>query len=365
MKLLAYAPQMAAYGGMERHVCAVAAAAAQRGHTVLLLTTSNSLGPELRAELAEGGVVLRELPIARSAAAKATKLFWLLRQTLSLRREGWDIVYTNGQSGLAPLLWAAGRRGARRIHHHHTAADAGEQATWSASARRTLRRAPELVGCSRATCAALAAALPRRDARFLPYLTREPVQADAVRALRPAEPGRPLRFGFLGRLVREKGIDALARLSAHPALADVTWAVHGAGPDYPPDWFKQYPNIHYHGAYTGAKEHAAALLGLDALALFSTHNEGMPLSLIEGLSAGLPWIATERGGTREIALSPADAELVAHPASDEALVAGVSALAQRIRSGATSRLRQRAAYDEAFAPGVVTARWMDYFFPKT
>ena len=51
MNVLIYVPQMAAYGGMERHVCSLAASLARQGHCVVLLTTSNSLGPELRLEL--------------------------------------------------------------------------------------------------------------------------------------------------------------------------------------------------------------------------------------------------------------------------------------------------------------------------
>ena len=38
LHLLAYAPQMAAYGGMERHICLVTEAAARMGARVTLLT---------------------------------------------------------------------------------------------------------------------------------------------------------------------------------------------------------------------------------------------------------------------------------------------------------------------------------------
>jgi hypothetical protein len=210
MKFLFYAPQMAAYGGMERHICSLAAAAGHAGHTVVLLTTSNSLGAELRAEIGAAGVTLCELPAARGNAGKAQKLLWLARSVLRLRREAWDAIYTNGQSGLAPLVWLAGRGGARKILHHHTAADPSEQTSWSPSFRRALRNAAELVGCSRATCAELNRATGRSDARFLPYLTRCPVAADAV-VIQPIP--AVLRFGFMGRLVVEKGIDAICRLS--------------------------------------------------------------------------------------------------------------------------------------------------------
>ncbi|MEO6876494.1 MAG: glycosyltransferase, partial [Opitutaceae bacterium] len=221
-----------------------------------------------------------------------------------------------------------------------------------------LRRAPWLVGCSRATCAALNAAVGRTDAHFLPYLTAQPVASSHIveRA-----PGRPLRFGFCGRLIREKGIDAILTLANDPSLADIEWHIHGAGDAYPPDRFAGQPRLVYHGAYRSAEEHARILLGLDALVLFSTHNEGMPLSLIEGMSAGLPWIATDRGGTRELALSPADSVVVPTTGGLPEIRAGVRALADRILAGQTSRVRQRAGYDGHFAPPVVAGLWLDFF----
>jgi glycosyltransferase involved in cell wall biosynthesis len=358
MNLLFYAPQMAAYGGMERHVCSLAAAAAAHGHTVRFLTTSNSLGPELRRELDHPLVSFRELALPRGSAGTVAKIAWLLNE---LRRSGdrpWDVIYTNGQSGLSRLVWSAAGPRTRIVHHHHSATDGPEQATWSRSFRQVLRRAPRLVGCSRSTCAALNAAVGREDARFLPYLTACPV--DDGRIVERA-PGEPLRFGFCGRLIPEKGIDAILAFASEPALGDIEWHIHGAGEAYPPSRFAGQPRLVYHGAYRSAEAHAAALLGLDAVVLFSTHNEGMPLSLIEGMSAGLPWIATDRGGTGELAVSPADCVLVPAAASRRELGGSVRALADRIRARTTSRRRQRDRYDEQFAPPVVTGLWLGLF----
>jgi len=358
MNLLFYAPQMAPYGGMERHICLLAATAARRGHHVTLLTTSNSLGGELRSVLDAPLIELRELPRARGEAGLPAKLQWLGAEIARARGRSWDIVYTNGQSALARLVWLAGNGAARCIHHHHTAADGREQATWSPWFRQLLARAPELVACSEATRSALQTAVTRPRIVQLPYLTPCVVETAAV-TQRPAE--ATLHFGYLGRLIREKGIDAICRLSADPALAGIRWHIHGAGPAYTPEYFRDWPRITYHGAYASAEAHARALLALDAIVLFSTHNEGLPLSLIEAMSAGRPWIATHRGGTRELALRDADAIVVPHPATHEALRAAVLEMAHRIRTGATSALAQRQAYDARYSPEVVSRRWLDYF----
>lgn len=362
MNFLFYVPQMAAYGGIERHVCGLARAAAERGHKVLLLTTSNSLGGDLRSELAHPLITFRELSLARGSAGAPAKILWLLNEVRRSRGTAWDVVYTNGQSALSRLVWLAARRGTRVVHHHHNAADAREQKTWSRAFRCVLERAPILVGCSNATKDALNAAVGRTDARFLPYLTRCAVERAQI-IDRP--PHRPMRFGFSGRLIPEKGIDAILALADNPGLPNIEWHVHGAGPAYPPTRFAGQPRLVYHGAYSSAAEHATALLALDAAVLFSTHNEGMPLSLIEAMSAGLPWIATDQGGTKELALSPENALVAPAQASLAELARDVRLLAARISAGTTSRVAQRAVYEKNFAPAIVAARWLDFFEKKT
>lgn len=365
MNILIYVPQMAEYGGMERHVCSLAIAAAGRKHAVTMITTSNSLGADLRAELNQASVKLRELSRARGSAGALTKAAWLLAHSILLRKDRWDIIYTNGQSALARLPWIAGRAGTRIVHHHHTAADLGEQGTWSPGFRKVLQAASEIVACSRATRDAMAKTLRRQDVRFLPYLTQCPISEAEFKTSLSRKPVSPLRFGFLGRLIPEKGIDAICRLSEDPSLDDIEWHIHGAGAAYPPEHFKKYPRIVYHGAYRGQKQQAAALLSLDALVLFSTHNEGMPLSLLEGLSAGLPIIATDRGGTREIAISGANSSVIAVPCVDADLVRAVWAMADNILVGRTSRTVQRNVYEENFSPEVVSTAWLDYLENKS
>lgn len=359
MNILAYAPQMAAFGGMERHVCDLACVLATRGHRVRLLTTSNSLATSWRDKLAASGVSLGELSRARGQSGRWRKSLWLFREALRSRATRWDLIYTNGQSALARLVWLPARPQTRIVHHHHTAADSAEQATWSPGFRRVLARAPELVACSRSTKEALQRAVGREDVRYLPYLTSAPVDGSAVRD-RSYAPNSRLHFGFTGRLVAEKGIDQICTLSRRPELADITWHIHGAGPAYPPEFFSAFPRVIYHGAYSGAAQQAEVLQGLDALVLFSTHNEGMPLSLIEAMSAGLPWIATDRGGTRELAVSPVNSRVVAHPATPETLASAVREMADRLHRNVTSRVEQRRVYDGLFSPPVVSEAWCDY-----
>ena len=359
MTYLFYIPQMAAYGGMERHVCLLATLLARQHHSVTMLTTSNSLNKSARTELQCTGVELRELPVARGTASKARKLAWLLSNAVRLRARSWDMIYSNGQSALARIAWLARNGRTRIVHHHHTAGDSEEQKTWHPSFRRVLASAPELVACSRSTKAHLEASLGRDDVVFLPYLTPQILPASAVRENGSA-PDAILHFGFTGRLVPTKGIDTICELSRHPDLTGVRWHIHGSGEDYPASYFEPFQNIEYHGAYSGAADCAQILSHLDAVALFSSHNEGMPLSLIEAMSAGLPWVAADRGGTRELAVVPGNCEVIPSGATFDEIKAHTLALAARIRAGQTSRVEQRRAYDEHFAFPATSGRWLDF-----
>lgn len=359
MNILIYVPQMAAFGGMERHVCDLARVLASREHRVKLITTSNSLSSELRTALTEKGITLRELARSRGSAGKLLKGVWLIREALRSDSTRWDLIYTNGQSALARVAWFAARPHTRIVHHHHTAADKKEQSTWSGSFRKVLQLAPEIVACSRATQQALGSALGRDDIKYYPYLTSSPVAAIAVKDRIPPLNAK-LHFGFTGRLVAEKGIATICSLSQRPALSDIRWHIHGAGAAFPPEYFQRFPNVIYHGPYSNGPQQADILQKLDALVLFSSHNEGMPLSLIEAMSAGLPWIATDRGGTREMAISETNC-LVASPSpSEDELANAVLTMADRIRQSVTSRVEQRRVYDRVFSPPVVAHSWCNY-----
>jgi len=363
MNLLIYVPQMATYGGMERHVTLLARAAADAGHRVALWTTSNSLAAAERAALRAAGVELRELPLARGRAAAAIKITWLWYRLLHsrLRRDRWDTIYTNGQSALSVWVWHAQHEATRILHHHHTAADDAERLTWSPGFRNVLRRAPVLVGCSAFTARQLSSALERNDVSSLPYLTAELLPSAQV-ADSPLPGDRPLRFGYLGRMVSTKGVDTLLALSNVPELADIHWELHGAGPSVPTD-LAAYPRVSLHPPYDGPAEQVVRLAGLDATVLLSRHQEGQPLSLTEAMAAGLPWLATDRGGTAELAHDSANCELLPPGADLATAAAAVRRLADRIRSGATSRSRQRAVYDRHYSPPAVAQRWLAFLNP--
>jgi len=351
---------MALYGGMESHLCLLARACAAARHRVTLVTTSNSLNDVDRQKLREVGVVLYELPVQQGQASRKLKVLWLMLISFRLRFTRWHIIYTNGRSSLARVIWFAGRRGTRIIHHHHTSADPEEIEGWQPAFRRVLQDAPELVACSRSIKHQLEATLHRLDVQFLPYLTPEILPPSAVKE-KNYRPDTILNFGFVGRLVPTKGIEEICRLSRQPGLAMVRWHLYGESENYPAEYFCEFPNVIFHGRYRDLAHYGEILTGLDAMVLLSRHTEGMPLSLIEALSAGLPWVATDRGGTSEICASMENCIVIPTNATFNETESIMVEMAQRIRSGKTSRLVQRRAYDSNFSPESVAGQWLKFF----
>ena len=359
--ILIYTPQMAAIGGMETHLVELATLLSENAWAVTLLTTSNSLNDGSRRQCLDAGVDLVEMPIAREKAGKMAKLRWLVLQTARLRRKRWDVIYTNGQGSLAAIVWLAARFSTRVIHHHHTSADIDERTTWAASFRWLLKAVPNLIACSEETRFNLRKAGCRQRIEKLIYLIPDIVAPAAANTVENCMGERPLRFGFLGRLVSTKGIDLIVRLSQDPDLAEVEWHVHGEGDEA--STLTPLPNLIFHGPYRGAAVLRSIHSGLDAVVLFSSHTEGMPLSLIEAMASGLPWIATDRGGTRELAFSDEDSILLKADFNYADAKAAVRDLVTRLRGGVTSRATQRAAFEQFLRRDTVVAKWLAFFTP--
>ncbi|MDP0499271.1 MAG: glycosyltransferase family 4 protein [Verrucomicrobiota bacterium JB022] len=355
-RILIYSPQLDALGGIERHL--VEACRLLRAHDweVTLLSTSNSLHPAVQQSLEEAGVRLRMQPVARGHASARQKLTWLLREVVALRRERWDVVYTNAQGGLAPFVWMAAQPETRVIHHHHTSADASEQAGWNLPFRLTLQHAPILVSCSHATRLNIRAATGRDSLDHLPCLYPwEPGDTVYTPPLGP-----PWRLLFAGRLAASKGIDTILHLAQQPELADVEWHLYGSG-DYGAADFEGLPRVHYHGRYESRAELLQSFSQAHGMVLFSRHSEGLPITLLEATELGLPWIATDRGGTRELALRTPDCQVLPADFTDADALEAVLRLRTALQHGQTSPAALRTAFAQGYDPADVRTRWMRLF----
>ncbi|MEZ6195651.1 MAG: glycosyltransferase family 4 protein [Planctomycetota bacterium] len=174
-------------------------------------------------------------------------------------------------------------------------------------------------------------------------------------AREPRAPGEPIRFGFVGTLLRTKGIELLLEAFAglDPALARLE--IHGAasGPD-PAGYERRlraraagHPGIRFHGRFPNA-ELARVLAGLDVLVVPSLWWENAPLTLHEAALVGMPVVTAGHGGMEEfvarfgtgVTFAPGDA------ASLRAALEGLASEPERLAGLSTPRRPVRRLEDD-------------------
>ncbi len=143
--------------------------------------------------------------------------------------------------------------------------------------------------------------------------------------------------GMLGRLSAEKGVDNFANAARLDGAASIRWAVAGSGPLEAQLRASAPLNVTCLGFLAEADAY------LDSLDVYvqPSFTEGLSLSLLEAMRAGLPIVATDVGATREAVRDGVDALLV--PPEPEMIFETVKRLRGdpefRSRLGASARAR--------------------------
>jgi glycosyltransferase involved in cell wall biosynthesis len=179
----------------------------------------------------------------------------------------------------------------------------------------------------------------------------------------PLPPGRPPRAVHVARLNRIKDQGTLLRAARLVAdtLPDFTLDIVGDGP--------MHDEVHALAAdlglgdvvrFHGFRDDIGAVLATADLFVLSSLSEGISITLLEAMAAGLPVVATDVGGNREVVLPEETGLLV--PAGDAAALAEAMVAiltdpprARRLGAGGLARVsrdfsiaRTVAAYEEIY-----------------
>ena len=107
----------------------------------------------------------------------------------------------------------------------------------------------------------------------------------------------PLKFIFIGRYERRKGIDELNR-SIEQISAQYNFSFTFVGP-IPMDKQLKLKNIHYAGSISDSNEMKKQLKSHDVL-ICPSHSEGMPNVILEAMASGLAIIASDVGAVNKL-----------------------------------------------------------------
>jgi glycosyltransferase involved in cell wall biosynthesis len=212
--------------------------------------------------------------------------------------------------GGGPTRAAAVRRLARAAHGVYASLFFARQGC----ARAQVRRRMEAV---RAACAGVDAFLapsrflmeryrefgiPAGRLRFWPYGFERGVEVERV----PRGEG-PVRFGYIGTWMPPKGLHVLVEAFDGLDPRRARLHVHGHPVGYPEheDYLERVrararsPAIHFEGPYDN-RQVGALLAGLDVVVTPSIWFENAPLTVQEAMMAGLPVVASDLGGMKEL-----------------------------------------------------------------
>jgi glycosyltransferase involved in cell wall biosynthesis len=209
----------------------------------------------------------------------------------------------------------------------------------------------------------------RRAVRPLPKIGVLPCFADPVGERyacrsRPPRSGETIKLGFFGRLAINKGIEHLLRgflnssnyhrceLHIHgrgPLLEMVKEAKLGSDP---------LDRIILRGPYSDDADLASRLAEMHGLVLTSQFGEGLPLVLIEAMSVGLPFFATNICGIPDAALGNPDC-LLCDP--DQGSVgAGITRFTDMLLQNSFETSRLCSFYERCFSSEVMKESWREF-----
>jgi glycosyltransferase involved in cell wall biosynthesis len=149
--------------------------------------------------------------------------------------------------------------------------------------------------------------VPRERIEFSEYgMNDAPFRALPPRAPRDATQ-RPVKFGFTGTLIPNKGpdllIEAFQRLPVGAATLDLFGAASGPNAaKYEAELraLNRHPGVQFRGRFDNRRI-AEILAGLDVVVVPSRWWENAPLTIHEAVMARMPLVTADHGGMRELA----------------------------------------------------------------
>ncbi|MBJ7429285.1 MAG: glycosyltransferase family 4 protein, partial [Bacteroidia bacterium] len=264
--------------------------------------------------------------------------------------KGFITFYSNGQGNNIYIIKKLLFNVKNWVHHHHTSGDENDQKTWTKPYLKTLQNATVVIACAQYNAEQMNKVLNRKVISIPCFsriikITRKPIDTYKV------------KIGYIGRLIKEKGIESLCGLSNNSELKNIAFYIWGEGKMYDENYFKNYPNLKYMGSFKNKEELTIALNTIDAFILHSTHPEGLPISLLEVMSAGLPWIATDRGGIKELKVDEHFNYLLPQETNEMDLIMNLKNFTDSLINKEFNYQKQIDAYHKKYAPEVLIDKW--------
>ncbi len=348
-KILLYSTQLLKTGGIESHVFEFCRIMYHRGYRIDIVVPKSRLDEERKIQLSKycSNVFLSETKNTKKSFV--SMLFYLVK----LRTNKYDVLYTNGQG--KSIKWVSKLiRYKKFVHHHHTSGDKDDQALWPKSYLEVMLDCDNLIACSLTNAKRLSERL-KKAVVDLPVFSRNLRLINSKKSISTTE----INFGYFGRLIPEKGIDMICKLSNEQDCIHIKFHLWGEGPTYNSNSFNQYPNLEYHGSFKQKEELQNIIFKLDGYLLLSKHHEGLPVSLLESMSAGLPWLSTDKGGIPDLFVDKISTRLIKQDSTYEEIKNEVILFSKDCQNNLINSAAIQKFYNDKFSEEILTIQWED------
>jgi glycosyltransferase involved in cell wall biosynthesis len=341
-------------GGVQTHLSLLCKLLRQENIDVVLLASASNWPADVLADVRAAGVHVMLPPgfLGNGLLARVATLFNI---KFRLKR-GCHTVYTIGEGR---AHWHVVRRLApQSFSLYHEIVDARNPGMTTV---RCTAPVDAYVANSEPVGREMQELVPSSSVRVIPFLTS--TAPTPPPAPRPPVGDRPLRVVYLGRLAAHKRPDVLVRewraLTASGPIGPAELDVYGYGELH--DSLKETVSasglgdiVRIRGRYS-SDELPGILAAADVVVLPSFF-EGLPLVLVEAMLAGVPIVACDAGGVRELGTDNPDAIITTTEWDD--FVAGLREMAGRLRSGEIDAVRLHAWTEARYGFETVSRRWI-------
>jgi len=276
-------------GGVERHVLALANGQAARGHTVYVV----SAGGKLERLLKEPNPI--HLPVHRKNLF--TAFFSAFRIARRVKTEKIDLLHAHSRVPAWIAWWASCMSGVPWIATCHAYYSKNIGLTPYGRARKLL---------------CVSDGVRRFFEGLFPDIPSTTIYngLDAPVGEWIPSGGEMIRFLFIGRLTKKKGVDVL--LEALGRLHDLSWTLDivGDGPMMEVLRSDVYSmHIDHKVRFIGFHDTPDELMTTASCFLFPSLQEGMGLTLMRAVQMGLPVLSSDLPPVRELLLDPAEKQV--------------------------------------------------------
>lgn len=352
---------------METHITHLSIALRRvEAEVVLVVHPKFGIQTGNRESLALAGVRLVDLPTGpfnRLLRVIVQRTFVLQK----FRGQEFDCVLAQGRGGSHLWLRSHLRAGGKFIWHDH--GDGGQafapndlsftQPSYSSYpflVRRVLEKADAvIIGSQRGKDH-----LQRHNGRTQNVHVLAPLQTLTPPPAKDRVLHRPCRFAVIGRLVDGKGVAQLLQLWKRLELPNTELHLYGDDPSnkYHVEVRRMgAPNVYVHGSYTSSD--LPNIMEASDIGLVCSVSEGFPLTSLEFMAHGVPFVMTAVGAAEEMAKGNPD--MIVAEISDAGVAEAIRVILERGRQGQLSQKRLQDHYLQNFAHDKVAEAYIELF----